>query len=163
MRQKDEPDKPSDMRFSRMALAADSAVARCAALGKLACECSAGVPVRIDEEGHFRGRAALDSIGKYNHQVGKKKEDQQKSAAGLFQERYAKHLAACDDKAVSAVFGKDAPKVSPKPAQLAAGVREEKEHTSKRRIARRIAMDHLKEDPQYYTKLKKVMGFARSV
>lgn len=37
--------------------------------------------------------------------------------------------------------------------QLAAGARHELEHTKSRRVARRIAMDHLIEDPIYYRKL----------
>jgi hypothetical protein len=40
--------------------------------------------------------------------------------------------------------------------QLAMGVKVEMEHTSDRHVAMEIAMDHLKEDPRYYTKLKKV-------
>lgn len=40
--------------------------------------------------------------------------------------------------------------------QLAMGVEVEKEHTDDPEIAKKIAMDHLAEDPQYYTKLKKM-------
>ncbi len=40
--------------------------------------------------------------------------------------------------------------------ELLKGIRVEKEHTSKDEVAREIALDHLAEDPQYYTKLKKV-------
>ena len=43
-------------------------------------------------------------------------------------------------------------------AQLAAGTRHEKEHTSDPQVARRIAMDHLAEDGDYYRKLKGCMG-----
>lgn len=39
------------------------------------------------------------------------------------------------------------------PEQLRMGVKVEMEHTRDRRIAQEIAMDHLVEDPQYYTKL----------
>lgn len=42
------------------------------------------------------------------------------------------------------------------PKQLAMGVKVEMEHTSDPKIAREIAMDHLKEDPNYYTKLKTI-------
>jgi hypothetical protein len=42
------------------------------------------------------------------------------------------------------------------PAQLRMGIAVEMEHTKSRRLAREIAMDHLSEDPRYYTKLKKV-------
>ena len=41
------------------------------------------------------------------------------------------------------------------PEQLKIGIEVELEHTSDRNIAKKIAMDHLKEDPRYYTKLKK--------
>ena len=40
------------------------------------------------------------------------------------------------------------------PAQLKMGIEIEKEHTSDHALAQKIAMDHLKEDPKYYTKLK---------
>jgi hypothetical protein len=40
--------------------------------------------------------------------------------------------------------------------ELAMGIKVEMEHTKSRRLAREIAMDHLSEDPRYYTKLKKV-------
>ena len=38
--------------------------------------------------------------------------------------------------------------------QLAMGSKVEREHTSSDDLAREIAMDHLKEDPRYYTKLR---------
>lgn len=39
--------------------------------------------------------------------------------------------------------------------QLDMGIKIEKEHTTDRETAREIALDHLKEDPNYYTKLQK--------
>jgi 2'-5' RNA ligase len=42
------------------------------------------------------------------------------------------------------------------PEQLRMGIEVELEHTKEREIAKEIALDHLKEDPEYYTKLKKV-------
>jgi len=42
------------------------------------------------------------------------------------------------------------------PVQLKQGIRVEREHTKDDKVAREIAMDHLKEDPRYYTKLKLV-------
>ena len=39
--------------------------------------------------------------------------------------------------------------------QLSTGIKVEKEHTSSTSIAREIALDHLSENPNYYTKLKK--------
>jgi hypothetical protein len=41
-------------------------------------------------------------------------------------------------------------------AELARGIRVETEHTNEGHVAKEIAMDHLKEDPEYYTKLKKM-------
>jgi hypothetical protein len=40
--------------------------------------------------------------------------------------------------------------------QLAAGIKVEMEHTDDAKVAEEIAMDHLKEDPDYYKKLKKI-------
>jgi hypothetical protein len=42
------------------------------------------------------------------------------------------------------------------PKELAAGVKVEMEHTSDKEIAKRIALDHLSELPNYYTLLKKM-------
>jgi hypothetical protein len=39
--------------------------------------------------------------------------------------------------------------------QLVQGINVESEHTNNEHLAREIALDHLKEDPNYYTKLKK--------
>jgi len=39
------------------------------------------------------------------------------------------------------------------PAQLALGVQVEMEHTNNEKVATEIALDHLTEDPEYYTKL----------
>ena len=41
------------------------------------------------------------------------------------------------------------------PHQLRLGVKTELEHTKDENIAKEIAMDHLAEDPEYYTKLLK--------
>jgi hypothetical protein len=38
--------------------------------------------------------------------------------------------------------------------ELAMGVEVEKEHTDNPEVAKKIALDHLAEDPHYYTKLK---------
>jgi hypothetical protein len=40
--------------------------------------------------------------------------------------------------------------------QLALGIKVEGEHTKNKKIATIIAKQHLAEDPQYYSKLKKV-------
>ena len=39
--------------------------------------------------------------------------------------------------------------------QLDIGIEEEFEHTSDKELAMKIALDHLAEDPRYYTKLRK--------
>jgi RNAse (barnase) inhibitor barstar len=39
--------------------------------------------------------------------------------------------------------------------ELKLGIEIEMEHTSDRKVAREIALDHLFEDPKYYTKFKK--------
>ena len=41
------------------------------------------------------------------------------------------------------------------PVQLAHGTEHEMEHTTSRRLARQIAMDHLVEDPLYYVRLRR--------
>ncbi len=43
-------------------------------------------------------------------------------------------------------------------SELMLGIETEKEHTDNPEIARAIALDHLFEDPRYYTKLKKMEG-----
>jgi hypothetical protein len=40
-------------------------------------------------------------------------------------------------------------------AELAKGIKVEREHTDSDALAKEIAMDHLTEDPHYYTKLLK--------
>lgn len=40
--------------------------------------------------------------------------------------------------------------------ELLMGIGVEKEHTPSGKIASQIAMDHLTEDPKYYSKLKKI-------
>lgn len=40
--------------------------------------------------------------------------------------------------------------------QLKNGIKDEKEHTSDKNVAKEIALDHLKTDPLYYTKIKKI-------
>lgn len=42
------------------------------------------------------------------------------------------------------------------PWELARGTEHELEHTTSRRIARQIALDHLAEDEKYYVKLAKI-------
>ena len=40
--------------------------------------------------------------------------------------------------------------------ELNMGMKVEKEHTKNKTVAKKIAMDHLFEDPKYYTKLKNI-------
>jgi len=46
-------------------------------------------------------------------------------------------------------------------AELAEGIKHEMEHTNDKSIAKEIAMDHLAEDPKYYTKLKEIEKYDR--
>jgi GNAT superfamily N-acetyltransferase len=46
---------------------------------------------------------------------------------------------------------------------LAEGAKHEREHTSSDAVAEEIAMDHLTEDPDYYTKLRKIEKKAREL
>jgi hypothetical protein len=57
-----------------------------------------------------------------------------------------------DEKLTGGVGDSTAPS-SVNPAQLALGVQVEMEHTNNEKIATEIALDHLTEDPEYYTKL----------
>lgn len=41
-------------------------------------------------------------------------------------------------------------------SELSMGIKVEKEHTSDEKVAKEIALDHLKELPDYYTRLKKM-------
>ena len=43
------------------------------------------------------------------------------------------------------------------PKELAAGIKEEMEHSDDRALAKKTALDHLAEDPKYYSKLKRAM------
>lgn len=43
-------------------------------------------------------------------------------------------------------------------SELEKGINVEKEHTDNEDMAKEIAMDHLTEDPNYYTKLQSIEG-----
>lgn len=60
------------------------------------------------------------------------------------------------EMSVSALAKKHGVSVDDIKKQLAKGIKVELEHTSKRDVAREIALDHLAEDPKYYDKLAKV-------
>lgn len=47
------------------------------------------------------------------------------------------------------------------PKELKMGIDIEMEHTNDKNISKQIAMDHLKEIPDYYTRLKKMEGEAK--
>ena len=53
------------------------------------------------------------------------------------------------------------PKIKISKQELKKGIREEMEHTSSKKQSKKIAIDHLKEHSNYYTKLKKA-GLAES-
>lgn len=65
-----------------------------------------------------------------------------------FRDFYKKELSAADGESGEL----SAASVDPK--QLSMGVEVEMEHTHDPKIARKIALDHLKEDPQYYSRLQ---------
>lgn len=64
--------------------------------------------------------------------------------------RLAKGMTLSD---IAAMHGMSEDTIRP---ELELGIETEMEHTTDREIARKIAMDHLYEDPAYYTKLKKM-------
>ncbi len=47
------------------------------------------------------------------------------------------------------------------PSELSKGIKEEMEHTTSKKVSKKIAKEHLLEHPDYYTKLKKA-GLAES-
>ena len=53
---------------------------------------------------------------------------------------------------------KPRPHIKADPKELAMGIKVEKEHTNNKEAAKTIALQHLAEDPKYYSKLKKVEG-----
>jgi hypothetical protein len=53
-------------------------------------------------------------------------------------------------------FKKVNPDIDYDPNQLKIGIEVEMEHTNDPKIAKIIALQHLEEDPHYYTKLKKM-------
>lgn len=67
-----------------------------------------------------------------------------------------KSLALLSEKYLNEVFGKH-PGTEDKvdPQELEKGIKVEKEHTNDEATAKQIALDHLAEDPYYYTKLSK--------
>lgn len=53
------------------------------------------------------------------------------------------------------IFNEKAMEIDPK--ELEMGIETEYEHTTDPKMAKKIAMDHLREDPHYYSKLKNCM------
>lgn len=51
---------------------------------------------------------------------------------------------------------KPRPKIKPDGIELAKGIKVEMEHTTSKKAAKTIALQHLAEDPNYYTKLEKI-------
>jgi len=47
------------------------------------------------------------------------------------------------------------------PEQIAMGIKVELEHTTNKQIAKKIALDHLSEIPDYYTRLAKMEAEAK--
>ena len=48
------------------------------------------------------------------------------------------------------------PNITPDPKKLAAGIKVEMEHTNNKETAKTIAIQHLAENPKYYSNLKKI-------
>jgi len=71
-------------------------------------------------------------------------------------------LKAAKDKIPGGLSDKGPPKDLDK-KQLEMGIEVEMEHTSDKSIAKEIAMDHLTEDPKYYSKLKKMEEDGRRI
>src|SRR5690606_4589961 len=61
-----------------------------------------------------------------------------------------------DDKTLDDIAKKHNVSIQDIQIQFEMGVEVEMEHTNDKSLAKEIAMDHLMEDPQYYTKLKQV-------
>lgn len=60
------------------------------------------------------------------------------------------------NKTLNQIAKKDEIDVLKLKKQLKMGMGVEKEHTKNKTVAKKIAMDHLFEDPKYYTKLKNI-------
>lgn len=64
-----------------------------------------------------------------------------------------------DDEKITKISGGKGDKLKPSdvdPLELKKGIEVEQEHTPNKKLAQDIAMDHLAEDPKYYSKLKKI-------
>lgn len=74
---------------------------------------------------------------------------------GMDPDEFESHIYMVLSSILSEGFskGKD---IKPDPAELKMGVEVEYEHTSNPLISRKIAMDHLVEIPDYYTRLKRL-------
>lgn len=57
-------------------------------------------------------------------------------------------------KSYSAAYKALLEEIQVDPEQLKMGIEVEHEHTDDDELAKKIAIDHLREDPKYYTKLK---------
>lgn len=60
------------------------------------------------------------------------------------------------NKTVTSLAKKHGVEIEKIKRQLEMGIKVEKEHTDSKAVAKKIALDHLVEDPRYYTKLKKM-------
>jgi len=69
--------------------------------------------------------------------------------------------AAADDQIIPGGLGADLKPDDVNQKQLEMGIKVELEHTGNKDMAQEIALDHLSEDPKYYTNLKKVHQDAR--
>lgn len=61
-----------------------------------------------------------------------------------------------DKKTIEDIADRHSVSLSQLKQELHRGIKVELEHTNSKNVAKEIAMDHLYEDPKYYTKLKKI-------
>jgi hypothetical protein len=69
---------------------------------------------------------------------------------------YVKESVETVDQKIAALAQRHSVSADQIRSQLKQGIEVEQEHTANKRTAEKIALDHLKEDPAYYTKLAKV-------
>lgn len=78
--------------------------------------------------------------------------------AKLTKDKIAKLISAYTGKRLSGGLGDSAAAGDLSFAQVEMGLKVEMEHTDDLNIALEIVIDHLIEDPEYYTKLSKIEG-----
>lgn len=100
--------------------------------------------IEIDEEENKEATSS-GSAGGYSTKLFASEGNDQNELDGLAKNMTIKDLAK-----------KHKVKIQDIQNQVKKGIEVEKEHTKSKKIAKKIAMDHIYEDPKYYDKLKKV-------